>query len=361
MKTSWAALAQRIVHGLDVQPGELIQVRDGVVHPELLLELLLAVELRGATPLPELTPPNYMERLWRGAPRDYLANWDRHRQVWLQQIDRIVVLGGVHPNVRSVPPDAFHEWGTAEQRLTDVEEARRLPYLAVAVPTAQRAQQMGISVTELETLLLPALLVSSADLQERIDRVLQMTQKAPHISIHTKGGHELHLQHGDRSWLSDDGRIDAADRTRGAIVSNLPAGSIYTTVLEEQTEGSIWLPRAAEAEDVVLTFANGRITKIDAAKGGDALTALFDRHTGEPRRVSHIGIGLNPYLQHPIGWTLADEHVSGYLFLALGENRYMGGQNISSLNVDFAVPQATLAANGRILVAEGRLTMDTES
>lgn len=358
MNEEWTVLAQRIVQGLDVQPGELIQVRDDTAQPDLLLELLLAIELAGATPLPELASPDYLERLWRAAPLDYLTQWDRHRQAWLQQIDRVVVLGGAHPDIHAAPQEAFHAWETAVQRLTDIEEARRLPFLVVGVPTERRAQQMGVTLAELEALLLPALLVPAADLQARIDRVLQAAEGAQHLVMRTGAGHELHMQHGDRSWLSDDGRIDAADRARGAIVSNLPAGSIYTTVLETQTEGSIWLPRAGQAEDVVLEFRNGRITHIHAANGADSLTALFDRHSGEPRRVSHIGIGLNPHLAQPIGWTLVDEHVDGYLFLALGENRYMGGQNESSLNVDFAVPQATLVADGRILAPEGRVSGD---
>jgi len=49
-------------------------------------------------------------------------------------------------------------------------------------------------------------------------------------------------------------------------------------------------------------------------------------------------------LRRPIGWTLVDEHLPGCVFMALGENRYMGGQNISSLNVDLLVgPDALLS------------------
>jgi leucyl aminopeptidase (aminopeptidase T) len=102
------------------------------------------------------------------------------------------------------------------------------------------------------------------------------------------------------------------------------------------------LPQASEARDVILRFADGRITEIAAAGGADALRAMFDRHSGEPRRISHIGIGLNPYLHHPLTWVLLDEHIHGALFIAFGENRYMGGENESSLNVDYTLPGATL-------------------
>jgi leucyl aminopeptidase (aminopeptidase T) len=170
-------------------------------------------------------------------------------------------------------------------------------------------------------------------------------------------GCELHLTLGERPWLDDDGEITAADRARGAVVSNLPAGSVYTTVIETETHGALHLPRAEEATDVTLTFVDGAITEIAAASGADSLQALFDRQSGDARRIGHIGIGLNPRLQQLLGWTLVDEHVSGCLFVSLGENRYMGGQNASSLNVDFALPNATLLVDGRVIVHDGVLVV----
>lgn len=138
---------------------------------------------------------------------------------------------------------------------------------------------------------------------------------------------------------------------------NLPSGSVYTTVRESATQGSLWLPQAGQAREVVLHFVEGRIVAIDAASAGDWLAAMHDRHSGEPRRVSHIGIGLNPYLAQTIGWTLVDEHQHGSVFIALGENRYLGGQNASSLNVDYAIPGATVLVDDRLIVAQGRVAL----
>jgi len=128
-------------------------------------------------------------------------------------------------------------------------------------------------------------------------------------------------------------------------------------VVETATHGSLWLPRADDAMEVVLYFQGGRVVSIEAASGAESLAALLDRHTGEPRRISHIGVGLNPGLRRPLGWTLVDEHVYGSLFIALGENRYMGGQNESSLNIDFSIPSGTLLVGGRAIVADGSVVV----
>jgi leucyl aminopeptidase (aminopeptidase T) len=228
----------------------------------------------------------------------------------------------------------------------------------VAVPTQARAAQLGLSLAELEAILLPALALPAAELRAEIARLLAVLEGASEMALYSGAGHVLHLRRGDRPWLSDDGVIDVLDRQRGAVASNLPAGSVYGTVLEDESEGRLWLPRAAGARDVVLTMRGGRITQIEAAEGADALTALFDRHTGEPRRVSHVGLGLNPLLRGPeIGWTLVDEHIHGRVFIAFGENRYMGGQNASSLNVDFSLPGATIKVDGTTIVAEGTVVV----
>lgn len=344
-----AQLAQRLVTGLGVRPGELIEVREASGRSDLLPELLLAIESAGATPLLHYAPAGYHQRLFNQAPLDYLANWDQHRRHWLEQADRILVTGGAALERADVPAGALAAWQTAEQRLTEIEESRRLPYLVAAIPTPERAAQLGLTFDQLEAALLPALLAPAVELQQAIDDRLSQIGSGRTLTIYTSPEDALHLQLGNRHWLSDDGCISDNDRQKGAIVSNLPAGSIYTTALESQTEGTIRLPKAGPAREVRFHFQGGQIVQIEAAQNGPQLAAWLDSHSGNPRRVGHIGLGLNPYLKAPIGWTIVDEHVWGSLFLSLGENRYMGGQNESSLNVDFAIPNARLLVDGHIL------------
>lgn len=354
MDPLWPLIARRVAQGLGARPGELILVRDSAGRFDALLEILLAIELAGATPLPYLTPPGYLQRLWDAAPRDYLAEWDRRRRPWSQEIDRVLTLGGIPDDFAARDPQAYALWRGAVGRLKEIEEQRNLPTLVVALPTEARAAQLGMALPELERLLLPALAADPAQLMDEIERV-RAAADCRTLTVQTGAGCELRLERAGRPWLWDDGMIDEADLARGGVVSNLPAGSIYTTVIERATQGRIRLPRAGSATDVTLTFADGRISEITAAQGGESLRALFERHTGEPRRVSHIGVGLNPHLARPLGWTLVDEHIHGCLFIAFGENRYMGGQNASSLNVDYVVPEATLLADGRAVVEAGRV------
>ncbi len=238
MRVVWSEIAEQIVHGLGVQSGELIYVHDHSGRFEILTEVLLAIELAGATPLPQIDPADYLHRLWAGASTDYLSQWDRHRLVWMKQADRIVVLAGTVPDFRSAPSQSVQAWQTAEERLVSVENERLLPFLLVGIPTVQRAQQLGLSLADLDAHLLPSLSVTVEVLKRHIDSVLQALSGHHQFTIQTGNGSELHVTQGDRQWLSDDGVIDAVDRAAGAIASNMPAGSIYTTVIESETHGS---------------------------------------------------------------------------------------------------------------------------
>lgn len=110
---------------------------------------------------------------------------------------------------------------------------------------------------------------------------------------------------------------------------------------------------AGDDESITLRFEDGGVAKVEAGAGAETVQAMFDRHSGDANRISHIGIGLNPYLRRSFAWPLVDEHVHGALFVAFGENRYLGGENASSLNVDFAIPGATLLVDDRDVVDAG--------
>lgn len=355
--SNWTTIADRVIRGLGVRKGELIQIREHSGRPDVLVEMALAVERVGATPLPELTPPGYLRRLLNEADDDYLATWDEHRIEWMHQINRVLVLQGAGLDVDEVPAPALDVWGRAIHRLTEVEEERRLPYMLVAVPTIERAAELSLPLDELEGMLIPALAAPIPELRAQIDQAIARVRGARQLLLRSATGSELTLELSNRRWLSDDGWIEADDRILGHHVSNLPAGAIYSTVIERATSGALWLPEAAGAEDVHLTFEQGCIVDVAARDGAGAFNDLLGRHTGDCNRIGHIGIGLNPYLDDFIGWTLIDEHVRGAVFISLGENRYLGGSNESSLNIDFALPNATLLADGKVVVEDGHLRL----
>ena len=342
-------MAQRIVAGIQAQPGEVIQIADRTGRADWLYDLFLALERVGATPILDIEPPTFSRWLLTEATVDDVKRFGRHRVTSAQRADRRINLSSGFLDMTGAKADLLAAWQAVDEEVTAIEESRRLPVLGIAMPTAVQAARLGLSLAALEAHVLPALAISAEETQQHIQAALATVHGGQHLVIRSGGDCVLTMQHGNRTWLTDDGVIDETDRQRGAVVSNLPAGSIYTTVVESETTGTLYVPRFGAATEVILHFAQGRIVHIDAATGAAELAAWFDSHSGEPRRISHIGLGLNPALHHPIGWTLVDEHIQGALFVALGENRYMGGKNVSSLNYDLALVGAVLEVDGRVV------------
>jgi len=218
----------------------------------------------------------------------------------------------------------------------------------------ERAEAPSLPFDSLEARLLPALAATVEELQRPIERALARLRDGVVRTLRGADGSELRMSTAGRLWLADDGLIDANDRRRGGHVSNLPAGSVYSAVVEDSVAGQIQLPPASNRGNVPLTFEDGRVIHV-AGDGRRRFASLLMQHSGDPDRISHIGIGLNPYLREAIGWPLVGEHVDGTIFVAPGENRYLGGRNQSSLNIDFALPAASLLVDDDLVVERGRL------
>ena len=354
----WSDIARRVVTGLGIEAGELVLVRDAAGRPEVLTEFLLAIEQQGATPLPECVASGYLRRMLSTVPVSSLERWDQQRMRWVQQADRIISLQGDHLDPATVPSEALAAWSGAIGRLVALDEERKIPYMVVAIPTESRATALGLALSDLEETLIPALAVESAALRQAIDPVRAAVAGGRAMTITTSPGCELHLTLGERPWLDDDGVIGPEDLEREAqVVMNLPGGVVYTTVIETEANGCLRLPGTGDGGPITLRFAEGKVVEIEGGSEAESLNARFDRHSGDARRIGHVGIGLNPQLRRPLGWPLVDIHAHGQLLISFGENRYLGGQNASSLNTDFALPAATLSVDGRVIVNAGKVTV----
>lgn len=352
----WLHVAARMVEDVGVRAGELVLVRDRIGDLALLAEVLLAVavEERGGTPLPEVMTSAYVNRLLAGTDPARLSDWDTRRQDWVRAADRIIKLTDGTGDLSGASTGALEAWGQAVTRLSEIEDERRIPSVLVAIPTADQAGRLGMTVSELEEVVLPALVTPVGELSGQLEGVLRHALGGSRLTVLTGEGCTLHLRRDGRPCHVDDGIIDNSDLDGGHVV-NLPAGALYTTVIEDAVDGDLWLERAGPARDVRLHFESGRVTGIEAAEGAVGLSALFDGESGESRRISHVGIGFNRRLRRPIGWELVDEHIHGALIVAFGENRYLGGRNASSLNVDFCSLQATVYADRQMVVDRGAI------
>lgn len=349
----WTEFAARVVRAAGVRIGEMVAVRDGVGRQDILEAVLLAVEAAGAIPIPQITPARYLEKLWRTASLSHLAQWHRHRQMILEKTDRIIVLSGDRPDIAAADKQAFAAWSQAEDHLTQIEEARQMPLVMAIIPTPKRAYQLGLTQDVLDAHVLPALIMPETELAANVDAARMAAVDDP-LVVASGEKYLLTLRRGDRLWVGDDGLIDAADRASGFLVSTLPAGSLSCAVEENSAEGEVLVPQLHGVENVRLIVSRGRITyvKADTLSASARVSSWIDSHSGDPRRISAVQLGLNPALQSTIGWPTVDKHLFGRVTLCLGDNRHLGGNTVSSLRLDVVLGAEAALGSGNVDIVD---------
>jgi len=327
------SFVRRIVDALPTATGKVL-IRDRAGHHALVELAARECVARELIPLIEHVSNSELRRVIGTSSPAELSGWDVERASVAAEIGGLIVLGGWRLDLAGLAPESVAAWAAAMGRVEAVIDSRRVPTVVVAVPTEDVATNLGLSMQGLEAHVMASILLSASELRAATDRVVSMLARESSIELRTPGG-SLFIERGTRPLLVDDGVVDAADVRIGATVSNLPAGSVYWTVLEEATRGRVEL-----IDSTVLEFGpDGRVT------------------TGEfgGERVSHLGIATNPLVAGSIGWTIVDEHRPGAVFLALGENRYLGGANASAINVDLLPASPTVLVGEAMLVADGEL------
>ena len=142
----------------------------------------------------------------------------------------------------------------------------------------------------------------------------------------------------------------------------LPAGAIRTVDITN-TEGRLVCSNETffgrQVGDLVYTFRDGRITGVESQHHNDYVQAMWGIQTGDKDRIGEFNLGVNPALT-----LLADYPKSipyfgygdGVLRLSLGDNQESGGGNISSYHQWMFLTDATLEADGKTLMEQGKLT-----
>ena len=228
-------VARRAVDALPNITGTVL-VRDRCGRADLVDAVLAECRARGLDPIVEHVSSEQLRAIIGATPLAALERWDLDRAEQAESVNGLIVLGGWLADLDGLPENSVAAWAAAIRRLELELERRNVPTVVVAVPTEYVAQRLGIGLPELEACVLPALLLSADALHEQVAPLVSALERGTRIQVVTDAG-TLALDRGRRPLMIDDGVIDDADVASGAVVSNLPAGSIYCTVIEAAGRG----------------------------------------------------------------------------------------------------------------------------
>ena len=174
------------------------------------------------------------------------------------------------------------------------------------------------------------------------------------------GGAHFHTGNGDASKAFIDGYARPGSARDREV--ELPAGAIRTVDVQA-TEGVLVTPpetfAGRQVGSVRVEFSANRITRVTSEHHGAWVEAAWRTHSGDRDRFGEFNVGVNPKLA-----VLADlpaipyyGYGAGVIRVSLGDNAESGGPYRSSYHQWFFLTDATVRANGRPIVEQGRLVV----
>jgi len=228
-------------------------------------------------------------------------------------------------------------------------------------PTAAAAARLGKAQAEIAALFWKAAMVAPETLRARGEAMRAVLAGATSMTLSSANGTKITFGVDAAKAMVSDGAITPEKVTRGgaAVQTWLPAGELLVPVTPGTGEGTIVIDKVLQQGQVIegltLAISKGKLVSMTAKNGLDALKAYYDASSGGKDLFSWIDLGLNPDAALPTDTGRIVWMAPGGVTIGIGDNTGWGGTNVSSFTFAGAVPGATLAADGKVMIDNGVL------
>ena len=358
----WPAVASRLVAQLAPQPGEKLLI---LAHPgmfeDLIPHLRYAIARAGATDvgvvdvLAEPVPQDWdLEAVRRGNTRAREAY-----KTMFAQVDGAIMMPGAtpaHPAYAALQ-DLLKQGHGRTVHFHWVENGSAFPLPGQPLPgraVLDALYQRALLQTDYRVL---------AQVLERFEQAL----RGGEVRITSPAGTNLRFRIGQRPVNRQDGDASAARAARGRVLIDreieLPAGAVRVAPLEDSVEGTVAFPPsqwdARPVDGLRLHFERGRVVRVEAAGGGEAVEREMQAAGEAGRRFREFALGFNPLLAVPerTPWIPYYGYGAGVVRLSLGDNSELGGEVGGGYVRWNFFTDLTVSVNGQVWVKDGRLTV----
>ena len=180
-----------------------------------------------------------------------------------------------------------------------------------------------------------ALLKTDYDALRAAQESFELAARSEEIRVTTPLGTDIRFQIGTRPVTRQDGDATAQRANRASNLIDreieLPAGAVRVAPLEETVDGAIAFPPSVWngqlVEGLKMYFEAGKVVRIEAARGIEAVEAELDGAGDAGRSFREFALGFNPLLAIPDNdpWIPYYGYGAGVVRLSLGDNSELGG------------------------------------
>lgn len=236
----------------------------------------------------------------------------------------------------------------------------RAARVAVATATPTAAARFGVDRVAWERELVEGSLVSPDRLARAAGRLARRLHRARQVRLRHPNGTDLTVELLRAPPVTEDGRVDRADRRAGRLWTQIPTGVVAVPLSPGGAEG-VWesnRPTYDRFSDppvalgARLTFRRGRLSEYSFDRGGAAFARTYARGGRGRELPGALTFGVNPAVDRA---PEVAEVAAGTVGLLLGGNRPLGGRNPSRFTYLTLLAGARVDLDGEPFLEDGVL------
>jgi leucyl aminopeptidase (aminopeptidase T) len=352
-----------------VREGDIVLVAGNAEDLPLLEEVAIEVRKLGGHPLVTVNTERFNRRAYDDVPARYDSRTPK-LALKLAEIADVYISteAGEGRTMKGVAPERMAARTKAFAPVGQLMTKRNVRTVALGnglYPSAERAEQFGISREELARLMYSGVDADYSELQAIGEQIRKTLAAGKELRITNPGGTDLRVRIAGRPVVLSDGVISAEDRKKGgpAVSVWLPAGEVFLTPVPGTANGVVVADHLFYQGDRIdglrLEVKNGKLVGMTAKSGLDPLKKYYELAGPGKDVLGVVDIGINPGIEVPEGGAVNVWSRAGAVTVGVGNNIWAGGENQVNFGLFPEIRDATLEVDGTALVKDGKLTTGT--
>jgi len=298
-------LARNLVnYSCNVRAGERVLIEAAGIDSPLITCLIEEIYSAGGLPFVSLTDSKVQRSLLWGLTEGHARDLARFAAFRMEQMQAYIgIRGGQNPyELSDVPQEKRKLYDTLYSHPVHHDlRVGKTKWVILRYPTEGMSAQSKMSTAAFEDFYFKVCNLDYAKMDKAMDPLYELMLATDKVHII---GKDTDLRFSIKGI--------GAEKCSG--LRNIPDGEIYTAPVRDSIEGKLTYNTPStmhgkEFKDVSFTFSKGKIVEA-SANDTQALVHILDTDEGA-RYIGEFALGVNPYIEQPMGDILFDEKISG--------------------------------------------------
>ena len=305
-------------------------------------ELIKQAENMGALPFFNIIDYEVMREMLLNASEEQIKLYAKHDLQRMQDMDCYI---GIRASTNTaelngIPKEKMEIYNKYYTLPVHLEErVKNTKWCILRYPNSSMAQMSNMNTEEFEDFYFNVCTLDYDKMSKAMDKLVELMNKTKNVHI---------LGNGTDLRFSIEGI--PAEKYMGTF--NIPDGEVATAPVKTSVNGYITYNTETRYNGILFNnirfeFENGKIIKATSNKTKE-LNEILDTDEGS-RYIGEFALGLNPYIERPIGDTLFDEKIKGSFHFTPGDSlEESDNGNRSSIHWDIVNIQTPEYGGGEI-------------